>query len=610
MNKQFDVFISYSWKDEEFVKVLAEVLTLNGITIFLDKSDLKIYDKLTSTLKKNIAQSKYLLSVVSAHYLDSYWCMFEAIEAISGEDINTKFLPIVLKYTTEDEVFDENFVFKAIENLTTKIEEFENRIITHKAYELSIKLDKLNFIKSNLPKVYIRIQENIYPEFNYWDQDGIIVNLEKIILFIKPTTTVNIGTLNLINDTFQTKLTEQHFDDVPYIKWSVFIGKQKWKNTPLVLGNDVFVGSAGTKWNESDELDGVYCINALTGKIKWFYSTNSDVNEVTYYDGTILAGCDSGLIICLSAKNGEIKWEKQLESGIVSKIFKDTDFNNESFIAITYNGLVSFLDTQTGEFKYVVQINGHVIGTPLYITKSHHSLLYIQTMEGVIYKLKKQYNNFEIIDEYPLYYPDQYSSENGYSSPQLYSTPIVDNEFIYVGFGRHTYYNYPALLCYNQAKKDVMWIASSKNIEDSYGNIRSNLAIYQDEILFVHSYSNQLVAVSKIDGRVSWTIKLGRAMFQQWASPVTYGDDIFIARYDGYLYKINGQTKQMEWAMYLGENKDSGTVFQKGQELSNINETTVWELYKGFPLISTPTIYKKNLIVGNDEGYLFCIGNI
>ncbi len=609
MDKQFDVFISYSWKDEKFVEVLAEVLTLNGITVFLDKSELKIYDKLTSTLKKNIARSKYLLSVVSANYLDSYWCMFEAIEAMTGEDINKKFLPVVLKYTNEDEVFDENFVFKAIENLTTKIEEFESRIIIHKAYELSIKLDKLNFIKSNLPKVYIRIQENIYPEFNYWDHDGIKVNLEKIILYINPTGTVNIGTLNLITDTSQTKLNEQHFDDVPYIKWSVFIGKQKWKNTPLVLGNEVFVGSAGTKWNESDEVDGVYCINALMGNIKWFYPTNSDVNEVTYYDGTILAGCDSGLVICLSAKNGAIKWEKKLDSGIISKIFKDTDHNNEYFIVITYNGFINFLDTQTGDIHYTVQINGHIIGTPLYITNSYNSLLYIQTMEGVIYKLKKQYS-FKVIDEFHLHYPDTFNSESRYSSPQLYSTPIIDDQFIYVGYGRHTYYNYPALLCYNQETKEYMWFASNKNTEDSFGNIRSNLAIYQDEILFVHSYSNQLVAVSKIDGKVSWMIKIGRGMFQQWASPVTYGNSIFIARYDGYLYKINAQTKQMEWAMYLGENQDSGTVFQQGQELSNIHETTAWELYKGFPLLSTPTVYKKNLIVGNDEGYLFCVGNI
>jgi outer membrane protein assembly factor BamB len=516
--------------------------------------------------------------------------MFEAIEAITGEDIRTKFLPVILKYNIADEVFDENFVFKAIENLTTKIEEFESRIITHKAYELSAKLDKLNFIKSNLPKVYIRMQENIYPEFNYWDQGTIKVNLEKIILYIKPGTTVNIGTLNLVNEIFKAKRIDQHSDELPYIKWSVFIGKQKWKNTPLVLGNEIFVGSAGTKWNESDEMDGVYCINALSGHIKWFYPTNSDVNEVTYYDGTILTGCDSGLVICLSAKDGKLKWEKQMESGIVSKILKDTDFDSESFIAITYNGLVIFLDTKTGKTQYQLQINGHIIGTPRHIKKSYHSLLYIQTMEGVIYKLAKQYNNFEVIDNYPLHYPDQYSSETGYSSPQLYSTPIIDDHFIYVGYGRHTYYNSPPILCYDEETKEIVWYTSSDNTADSFGNIRSNLAVYRDEIIFVHSYSNQLVAVSKTDGKVSWMIELGRTMFQQWATPVIDGDSIFIARYDGYLYKVNGQTKQREWAIYIGENKDSGTVFEKGQELSNIDETTVWELYKGFPLLSTPSI--------------------
>jgi hypothetical protein len=66
------------------------------------------------------------------------------------------------------------------------------------------------------------------------------------------------------------------------IKWSTYIGKQKWKNTPLIIGNSVFVGSAGNIWNEKEN-DGIYCLDVFTGIINRFRQTFSDVNEISNY---------------------------------------------------------------------------------------------------------------------------------------------------------------------------------------------------------------------------------------------------------------------------------------------------------------------------------------
>jgi len=61
---------------------------------------------------------------------------------------------------------------------------------------------------------------------------------------------------------------------LPNIKWSTFIGKQKWKNTSLVIGDLIFVGSAGNNWNCEDENDGMYCLDAKDGTIKWMFQTS------------------------------------------------------------------------------------------------------------------------------------------------------------------------------------------------------------------------------------------------------------------------------------------------------------------------------------------------
>lgn len=82
----------------------------------------------------------------------------------------------------------------------------------------------------------------------------------------------------------------------------------------LVIGNDIYVESAGEKWNQPDAKDGVYCIDVISEKIKWFYPTASDVNELSFFDGIIVGGCDNGLVFCISSRTGKVKWTTRLTS--------------------------------------------------------------------------------------------------------------------------------------------------------------------------------------------------------------------------------------------------------------------------------------------------------
>jgi hypothetical protein len=50
MNWEYDVFISYNWKDEEFVDFLEASLQASGLTCFRDRSGLNLYDKLDASL--------------------------------------------------------------------------------------------------------------------------------------------------------------------------------------------------------------------------------------------------------------------------------------------------------------------------------------------------------------------------------------------------------------------------------------------------------------------------------------------------------------------------------------------------------------------------------
>jgi len=616
MEFKYDVFISYNWKDSSFVDSLKDFLTLNSIKCFLDKSELKIYDKLDSKLKKNVSQSKYLISIISQNYLSSYWCLFEAIEAIQNQDLNLKFLPVLLKYTPNDPTLDEELVFELIEDLSVEINSFERRIIKNRAYDLSAKLDKLNFIKNNLPKIFSQIQQNIYPVLNVYDEIDLPKRVSELVKYISPTSNPDKNQFKII---FQTSSSPQLnfqvplLNKLPVIRWSTYIGKQKWKNTPVVIGNNIYLGSAGKDWNKPDDEDGIYCINGISGHIKWFHPTYSDVNEVVYSDGVVLGGCDDGKLLCVSAKNGKLKWEILLDSAILSRPIRDTDFipQLDAFIVSTYNGNIYVVDVLNGEIKYQYTINQNILGNFTLARIDRRKYLFIPTKQGNIVRLDKQIGgSFKVAGSMRILYPNKYIND-GLTESELYSTPIIEDNILYQGFARETYFDYPAIVAIDLSEGKVKWYANDKDsLSGNYGNIRTEILILGNEIVFVVPYSNELVGLDKKTGVVLWTTELGRPTFQQWSSPVFHNKNFYIARHDGYIYKVNKETHKREWGVYIGENQDAGGVFNFDQKQINEDDNSVWDLYKGFPILSTPSPIGKDLIISSDEGFVYRLTNI
>lgn len=398
---------------------------------------------------------------------------------------------------------------------------------------------------------------------------------------------------------------------LPQVKWSTFIGKQKWKNTPLIIGNSVFIGSAGNKWNDVDDNDGIYCLDIENGQIKWMHQTHSDVNEISYFDGLIVGGCDDGGVHCISSKTGKLKWHVKLESGVVSKIYKYVGYSEERLIVTCYNGDILFLNLINGQQIDKISIEGNIMSNITFVSNENNRFLYIPTVDGVLYELTEGFDTFKISDKTEINYPDYFNNQIGYSRAELYSQPIIHEGKIYLGFVRKTYYDYPAVICLEQISKNVLWYANDPNkLGSDFGNLRTNLLVDNGQIIFTHPYSNEIVGLNQINGKIEWLTQIGRSMFQQWASPIKNESGYYLSRYDGYLYKICKASKRRQWGIYLGQSDDAGVVFDCSQEVGNENEHSAWELFKGYSLISTPAIYNDNLILGSDEGILYCIYNI
>jgi outer membrane protein assembly factor BamB len=67
------------------------------------------------------------------------------------------------------------------------------------------------------------------------------------------------------------------------------------------VGNSIYFGSSVT--------DSVYCLDARTGKQKWFSTTNGPVRyPPSHYEGKLYFGSDDGYVYCIDAEDGSFIW--------------------------------------------------------------------------------------------------------------------------------------------------------------------------------------------------------------------------------------------------------------------------------------------------------------
>jgi tetratricopeptide (TPR) repeat protein len=90
-----NIFLSYSWSNKDIADELDQDWSQLGLTIVRDIRDLKFKQNLKSFMK-GITKTDYVITIISADYLKSKNCMFEALELMTDDKFKDKILPIVI----------------------------------------------------------------------------------------------------------------------------------------------------------------------------------------------------------------------------------------------------------------------------------------------------------------------------------------------------------------------------------------------------------------------------------------------------------------------------------------------------------------------------------
>jgi outer membrane protein assembly factor BamB len=414
----------------------------------------------------------------------------------------------------------------------------------------------------------------------------------------------------------------------PSVLWRTRVGRQLWKNTPFPAGVEVFVGSAGILWNQPDPDDGIYCLAADSGAIKWSAPTPADANYVLLAENIVVTGCDDGTVVARAAATGSALWSRDLASGIVGgpillpqlpggisigRSMRDRVERREMVpvLFLTFAGILCVLDLATGTEMTRLDLGSPTVANPLVWLEEPDARVVVAGWHGNLMFVRYASAESRLYFERstPLDYANHHRV-TGRATAELGATPVFHQGMIILGFARETYFDDPPLIALNAENGEIVWRASDpEGKAGGFGNLRSVPIVRGDEVIFAAAYTGKLGALGLDNGKLRWTLDLGREIFEQWSSPVVVGQSLYLARSDGYLHKVNIRERRREWSLFLGEQPDVERFVPANLPPPEMAAPAAWSVAKNAPITATPAVDQRCLYVGSFDGFLYCVGD-
>lgn len=99
--RRYDVFLSYSFQDQDWVREFESALSESGVEVFFDATQLAPGDRWQERIEEALRESSTLVVVVSPSTFRSTWTFFELGAALAG---NKRIIPIVTEAVDVTEI--------------------------------------------------------------------------------------------------------------------------------------------------------------------------------------------------------------------------------------------------------------------------------------------------------------------------------------------------------------------------------------------------------------------------------------------------------------------------------------------------------------------------
>lgn len=380
----------------------------------------------------------------------------------------------------------------------------------------------------------------------------------------------------------------------PRILWQAEVGIQGWLNNPIVVGNSVFVSSAGVAQFVDDRRDAIYALDLRNGKQIWYYQAEKDVNGIGYLDGIVVATGDEGRIWALSAHDGDPIWV--VDFGREIPTYSNPLTVDGMVVIGDDSGRVTAFDIDDGTQLWQQEVTGAVRGgaasdgEAIYVAGEGHEVLALDMSGKVLWRTEVS------------------GRGEGLEGTRVFATPTVAGDLVIVTLVRANVSAEPAVVALDRLTGEIAWqavdVAGLKT--GNWANIRSSVAVAGDVVVFGEAYSDSLVALDLQTGQTRWSVAAGSYCLPHWPSPAITGGQVILAREDGGLYAISLADKSVVWEIYLGNYRAQPA----GNFPPGFGEEFCEQSESGFAILSSPAITAEGIIiVGTLEGFIYAIGD-
>lgn len=381
----------------------------------------------------------------------------------------------------------------------------------------------------------------------------------------------------------------------PRIMWRrpAPIGVSGWLNSPIVVQNTIYVGSAGVGQGQQDRRDGVYALDLLTGEQKWFFGASLDVNGISYGSGMIIATGDEGRVWGIEAADGSLVWEDDL--GVAT--FGSPLIVGEMVVIGDGAGNVRTFDVKSGRRGWSRAVDGPIRGGAssdgeiIVVAGENRDVLAVDLKGELLWRIKLT------------------ARGPAGDLARIWAAPTFAGDLVVFTLLRDDLFAEPAIAALDKHTGEIVWraidVAGIKPTD--WGNIRSSVAWVGDYLIYAEAYSNELIALDVETGETVWGIEAGAFCYPHWPSPAVVSGQVIVPRHDGGLYGISVADEKVVWSIFLGslENSLAGT-FPQGFDATFCE----WGPENTASILASPAVAPNGyIIVGTLEGYIVAIGD-
>lgn len=386
------------------------------------------------------------------------------------------------------------------------------------------------------------------------------------------------------------------------IMWRKKLGRMHYQNNFITDGANLYFGTCGNIWNQSDPNDSVWALDASSGRTLWKTSVPGDCNKICLEDEHIVCGTDSGQLIAIKKKTGEIENIFLTEGPLIAGPINCKISGHSYAVSVTQKGAVVAFDSATKEFLQFFKVNANGFFSTIIADRSY---IYGGTSKGEIYIIDLENKQYKLLTTLP-----SKQLESFVLKAEGVGAISQTKDLLFITYVRDTYDEDPPLLCLEKATGVIKWHA--KGIKGrTFGNGRAAPAIIDQLIFCTFSYNEFLSVFSLETGELLNLIRLDDGPFQNWASPIATEQEIFVPRVNGVLIKVDPVNLAIRWSTSIDEIR-SGYISYDGNERAWPN-TSDFETgpYPSEILLMgitcTPMATERFLYVGTVSGDVVCL---